>query len=162
MNAIYNINDYLKNKLAENEFITTVIEGRSDMILDDNFWKKNLYPLAIVFPAQVELTSPSVSVYAFDVAVISQRDQSNYQIKGDKMNNQNDNLIDNLNAAQWILKELVNSIRLLGTDDFDEIGIHFTVEGLPTLDRVTNFGINQLDGYRCLLRLRVENEIPFC
>ena len=73
---------------------------RDENILDDNFWKKNLYPIALIFPGQVEYTSTTYTTYTIQVAVVSQRDLSN--MTSDRWNN-NDNMIDNLNIFDNIL-----------------------------------------------------------
>ena len=143
----------------ENE-LSVVIEARDESMLDDNFWKKNLYPLGLVYPGQVEYTSTTITTYIFQILVLSIRDISDSSAT--RWDN-NDNMIDNLNITDSILGKLINKIRMLeyGDPDGDDF-IVVRVDGIPTADRVINFGTNKLDGHQVFLRLQVENNSVYC
>jgi len=159
MNGLYRVNELIKEYLSEQQDITQVIEVRDESMLDDNFWKKNLYPIALVYPGQVEWTSEILTTYTFQLMVLSQRDISDSPAT---RYNSNDNMIDNLNIAAESLGWVINKIRLLSYDDeLDEEDI-IKIDGVPSGDRITNFGQNGLDGYQVFLRLQVNNNTKYC
>lgn len=159
MNGLYRVNKLIKEYLDEQKDINQVIEVKSKEMLDDNFWKQNVYPIALVFPGQVEWTSIQVTTYTFQLMVLSQRDLSNTQ---PTRYDGNDNQVDNLNIASESLGWVINKIRLLSYDDSLEDEDIIKIDGIPSGDRITNFGTNGLDGYQVFLRLQVENNTKYC
>jgi len=159
MNGLYRANELIKTYLSEQGDITQVIDVRDENMLDDNFWKKNLYPIALVFPGQVEWTSTTYTTYTIQIAVLSQRDISN--MESDRWNN-NDNMVDNLNIASESLGYVINKLRLQYEDDDIDDEDRIILDGVPTGDRITEFGINKLDGYEVFLRLKVWNKTKYC
>ena len=159
MNGLYRVNELIKSYLSEQQDITQVIEVRSETMLDDNFWKKNLYPIALVYPGQVEWTSTTVTTFTFQILVLSQRDLSNDSAT--RWNN-NDNMIDNLNIAEEALGWVINKIRLMEYDATLQEEDIILIDGVPSGDRITNFGQNDLDGYQVFLRCKAYNNTKYC
>lgn len=158
MNGLYRTNELIKGLLKEQGDVTMVIECRDEQLLDDNFWKKNLYPIGLVFPGQIEYTSLTTTTYIYQVVVLSQRDISKSpSTRWDG----NDNMIDNLQCADNVFSYVVKKIQAMEyEDDINEEDIIF-IDGLPTAERITDFGINKLDGYQMFMRLKIFNS-PVC
>jgi len=159
MNGLYRVVDIIKEYANEQKDISQVIEVRDPDMLDDNFWKKNLYPIALIYPGQVEWTSTSITTYTIQLLVLSQRDISDSS--ADRWNN-NDNFIDNLNICESACGWIINKIRLLSQDEDLLPNAEIMVDGIPVGDKVVAFGQNMLDGYQTFLRLQVYNSGKYC
>ena len=150
MNQFYLTIDLLRERLSNNVNVNTVIVAKKG---DEDLYKKNIYPLAVVNPISADFSNSRVTFFTFEIAVLDQRDIS--KEPGDKYNG-NDNYIDNLNITSTIINDLVNYLRLQNNDDLIEL------VSVTDANKVEMSDYNLLDGWFITIKLSVPNTQNYC
>lgn len=143
MNQFHRAVDLIKARLESNPYVKTVLFGVSQ---EKDLYKKSIYPIAHIVPVSApmgtrRMRTNAVNMFAFEVAVLDQRDISN-SVATDKFDG-NDNLQDNLNITYFILNDLISWLQQV-TNDMNIV-----------LDEVNDFSpvlfkdFNLLDGWVC-------------
>jgi len=116
MNNFYKATELIRQRLADNPLVNTVIFARTE---EADLYKKQIYPLAHIVPVSAPWTTSQVNQFTFQVGCVEQRDinkqQTNSKFEG------NDNVIDNLNVTQVILNDLLTYLETQNNDDRIEL-----------------------------------------
>lgn len=135
-----------------NPFIKTVIFGRTE---EKDLYKKSIFPIAHIVPVSaplgtIAMRTNAVNMFAFEVAILEQRDLSNEPYgKFD-----GDNLQDNLNITYSILQDLISYLKMVNND----LGINLQEVNDFTPILFKDFSI--LDGWVCRFVLMVPVDDP--
>ena len=151
MNQFYLTIDLLRDRLSSNVNVNTVIVAKKG---DEDLYKKNIYPLAVINPTTADFTNSKVTFFTFEIAALDQRDVS----KSAPLNkfDGNDNYIDNLNITSTIINDLVNYLRLQNNEDLIEL------VSVTDANRVENSDFNLLDGFFITIKLSIPNTQNYC
>lgn len=151
MNQFYLVVDLLYQRLSNNENVNTVIVAKKG---DEDLYKKNIYPLAVINPTSADYSSSKVTYFTFEIAALDQRDISKAPTI-DKFDG-NDDYIDNLNITSSIINDLIGYLRLQNNDYLIEI------DSVSDANKVEMSGFNLLDGFFITIKLSIPNTQNYC
>lgn len=147
MNSFYKVIGYLKDQLALDIDVNTIIHGEAP----EN--KKDIFPMAHLMVTGGAL-GQGVSIFTFTVQVLDIRNVSK-KMSTDKFL-KNDNELDNLNTCFAVLNRLITELKLQRND----LDIELLNE--PTLVPVIYEFKDTLDGWSTELQLAIANTISIC
>lgn len=149
--AVEIIKDRLKpvSMGGTNPYVKTVLFGVSE---EKDLYKKSIYPIAHIVPVSapmgtIKMRTNAVNMFAFEVAVLDQRDVSN----SSPLNkfDGNDNLQDNLNITYAILNDLISYLKQVEND------MNIVLSEVNDFSPVLFKDFNLLDGWVCRFVLMV-------
>jgi hypothetical protein len=154
-NAFHRAVQIIKDRLkpismgGTNPYVKTVLFGVSE---EKDLYKKSIYPIAHIVPVSaplgtVKMRTNAVNMFAFEVAVLDQRDISN----SSPLNkfDGNDNLQDNLNITYAILNDLISYLKQVEND------MNIVLSEVNDFSPVLFKDFNLLDGWVCRFVLMV-------
>lgn len=155
MNQFYRSVELIKDRLkpasmgGTNPYVKTVLFGQTD---DKELYKKSIYPIAHIVPVSaplgtVKMRTNAVNLFAFEVAVLEQRDISN-STPLNKFDG-NDNLQDNLNITYYILNDLITYLKTVQNE------MNIQLSEVNDFTPVLFKDFNLLDGWVCRFVLTV-------
>lgn len=147
MNSFYKVIGYLKDQLALDIDVNTIIHGEAP----EN--KKDIFPMAHLMVTGGAL-GQGTSIFTFTVQVLDIRNVSK-KMSTDKFL-KNDNELDNLNTCFAVLNRLITELKLQRND----LDIELLNE--PTLVPVIYEFKDTLDGWSTELQLAIANTISIC
>ena len=147
MNSFYQVIEYLKDQLALDIDVNTIIHGEAP----EN--KKDIFPMAHLMVTNGAL-GQGVSIFTFTVQVLDIRNVSK-KMSTDKFL-KNDNELDNLNTCFAVLNRLITELKLQRND----LDIELLNE--PSLVPVIYEFKDTLDGWSTELQLAIGNTISIC
>ena len=147
MNSFYKVIEYLKDQLALDIDVNTIIHGEAP----EN--KKDIFPMAHLMVTNGAL-GQGVSIFTFTVQVLDIRNVSK-KMSADKFL-KNDNELDNLNTCFAVLNRLITELKLQRND----LDIELLNE--PSLVPVIYEFKDTLDGWSTELQLAIGNTISIC
>lgn len=147
MNSFYKVIGYLKDQLALDIDVNTIIHGEAP----EN--KKDIFPMAHLMVTGGAL-GQGTSIFTFTVQVLDIRNVSK-KMSTDKFL-KNDNELDNLNTCFAVLNRLITELKLQRND----LDIELLNE--PTLVPVVYEFKDTLDGWSTELQLAIANTISIC
>lgn len=147
MNSFYKVIGYLKDQLALDIDVNTIIHGEAP----EN--KKDIFPMAHLMVTGGAL-GQGTSIFTFTVQVLDIRNVSK-KMSTDKFL-KNDNELDNLNTCFAVLNRLITELKLQRND----LDIELLNE--PTLVPVIYEFKDTLDGWSTELQLSIANTISIC
>lgn len=147
MNSFYKVIGYLKDQLALDIDVNTIIHGEAP----EN--KKDIFPMAHLMVTNGAL-GQGVSIFTFTVQVLDIRNVSK-KMSTDKFL-KNDNELDNLNTCFAVLNRLITELKLQRND----LDIELLNE--PSLVPVIYEFKDTLDGWSTELQLAIGNTISIC
>ena len=147
MNSFYKVIGYLKDQLALDIDVNTIIHGEAP----EN--KKDIFPMAHLMVTNGAL-GQGVSIFTFTVQVLDIRNVSK-KMSTDKFL-KNDNELDNLNTCFAVLNRLITELKLQRND----LDIELLNE--PSLVPVIYEFKDTLDGWSTELQLAIGNTISVC
>lgn len=147
MNSFYKVIGYLKDQLALDIDVNTIIHGEAP----EN--KKDIFPMAHLMVTGGAL-GQGTSIFTFTVQVLDIRNVSK-KMSTDKFL-KNDNELDNLNTCFAVLNRLITELKLQRND----LDIELLNE--PTLVPVMYEFKDTLDGWSTELQLAIANTISIC
>ena len=147
MNSFYKVIGYLKDQLALDIDVNTIIHGEAP----EN--KKDIFPMAHLMVTGGAL-GQGTSIFTFTVQVLDIRNVSK-KMSTDKFL-KNDNELDNLNTCFAVLNRLITELKLQRND----LDIELLNE--PTLVPVMYEFKDTLDGWSTELQLSITNTISIC
>lgn len=147
MNSFYKVIGYLKDQLALDIDVNTIIHGEAP----EN--KKDIFPMAHLMVTGGAL-GQGTSIFTFTVQVLDIRNVSK-KMSTDKFL-KNDNELDNLNTCFAVLNRLITELKLQRND----LDIELLNE--PTLVPVVYEFKDTLDGWSTELQLSIANTISIC
>ena len=151
MNHYTELLRYVRGLADEDPFVNTTTQGiDEDMDLD----KGNIYPLF-----NIELFDPTFPpntiTFQLEMTCLQQRD-TNKEIRTDKFWLQ-DNKVDNFNETLAVLNRVIGKMR----KDFDDTLI--SIDGIPGLEKMEEWGKNTLDGWTTTFTVIMPNtNIDLC
>jgi len=151
MNKFYLVVDLLYQRLSNNENVNTTIVAKKG---DEDLYKKNIYPLAVINPVSADHSSSKVTYFSFEIGVLDQRDISK-SVATDKFDG-NDDYIDNLNITDTIIDDLVGYLRTQNNDFLIEL------DSVSDTSKIEMEGFNLLDGWYIKLKLSIPNTQNYC
>ena len=147
MNSFYKVIGYLKDQLALDIDVNTIIHGEAP----EN--KKDIFPMAHLMVTNGAL-GQGTSIFTFTVQVLDIRNVSK-KMSTDKFL-KNDNELDNLNTCFAVLNRLITELKL----QRNELDIELLNE--PSLVPVIYEFKDTLDGWSTELQLSITNTISIC
>jgi len=147
MNSFYQVIGYLKDQLALDIDVNTIIHGEAP----EN--KKDIFPIAHLMVTNGAL-GQGVSIFTFTVQVLDIRNVSK-KMSTDKFL-KNDNELDNLNTCFAVLNRLITELKLQRND----LDIELLNE--PSLVPVIYEFKDTWDGWSTELQLARGNTISIC
>ena len=147
MNSFYQVIGYLKDQLALDIDVNTIIHGEAP----EN--KKDIFPMAHLMVTNGSL-GQGTSIFTFTVQVLDIRNVSK-KMSTDKFL-KNDNELDNLNTCFAVLNRLITELKLQRND----LDIELLNE--PSLVPVIYEFKDTLDGWSTELQLSITNTISVC
>jgi hypothetical protein len=147
MNSFYKVIGYLKDQLALDIDVNTIIHGEAP----EN--KKDIFPMAHLMVTNGAL-GQGVSIFTFTVQVLDIRNVSK-KMSSDKFL-KNDNELDNLNTCFAVLNRLIMDLKL----QRNNLDIELLNE--PSLLPVIYEFKDTLDGWSTELQLSITNTISVC
>lgn len=147
--AVRIIKDRLKpiSEGGTNPYVKTLIFGRTE---EKDLYKKNIFPIAHIVPVSaplgtIAMRTNAINMFAFEVAVLEQRDLS--KAPYDKFDG--DNLQDNLNITYAILQDLISYLKMVNND------LNIQLQEVNDFSPVLFKDFNLLDGWVCRFVLTV-------
>lgn len=149
MNQFHRATNLIKARLESNPYVKTVLFGVSQ---EKDLYKKSIYPIAHIVPVSapmgtIKMRTNAVNMFAFEVAVLDQRDISK-SIATEKFDG-NDNLQDNLNITYFILNDLISWLKQVPND------MNIELSEVNDFSPVLFKDFNLLDGWVCRFVLMV-------
>ncbi|MES2575670.1 MAG: hypothetical protein V4572_12045 [Bacteroidota bacterium] len=145
------VTKYIIDLFDSDNLVNTVAYGS----LDDKYLGKNdVYPLVHITPTEASYEDNSFVKYTYEIAVVDIRYFGNNFSNKDEIFK--DNLIDNLNTTDHIIRNFITTVRSGNTSD------EIYLEMISTLSPVLFQDVHLLDGWFFTVEFVVPNDYSVC